>query len=923
MASKDITERRLRPIYDLIDHMNNKKAIQELDKLLKKQPNFQTAKVLKALAYIRMEKYEEADHLISNVMDEETIEDIALQPLTMCFRETNKLDMICKVYEKIIKKEPTNEEYLTHLFMAYLRIADYKNQQRVAMILYKSKPKNPYYFWAVMSIVMQAITGDPELARGVTWPLAERMIKKAAADGKIETESEVLLYLFILEIQGKYSDLKDVLNSPIAEKLIHTSCAQQKAEICLNLAAKDSTSCTEAVNTFKDLIHLFPDRFDYYHGLFSAVQISREGGYSSSDTDESLIKFINSIKSEEKIRGPALSKLLLGKILGYKGEELFYSFVHYVKNFGDKPCAFSDLRPFIGLLSSDQQHSMLDEIKTLANVEDYPKSVSQVFRHLLYLELERYFGRNSLMSIEEKKKRVQELCNYYEKTQDISGKSAQREIKPNDTYLVLAAHLLYDCWLESSHNEEYLLQGISLLHYGLDVSPANHHFKLLLVKYYTLLGGGYGAQQTYETLDIKYIQLDSLSHILVHKLLPLGQVKSAAAIYAQTLRFFSASVRESPEHLISCYKFGNYAKIPEMVNFQRRLEESLQFAMATTENMLLSLAFLAHSHNQVLDTAREIGADPDLDRYDNSDLIDNRDVVAFISYDNISDDEIKKNKTDTYHMERAYLLLRNTLLHTLLIALTQSADWSLSQQLSNGVANGVTHSKCEKLAKLRLELESKLEEIKIKEENRNTILPMPFTPKISALLASKEIEIVSAFAKCIESLVDFDSNSQLFVANVASICELIDGMKRFQFEESVIQYCLKQKIYFQVEVACLSTSLLNLIFTLLKSLKAKKSKKKRDEASQQLERSNTESYAMIRAKLHSWIESILNQLKQYEVFRLQAKTTDLAGLINIDGVQDITTRCRSKAWDGIVKNGVDEWKNVLNEKLKVLKTLLL
>jgi hypothetical protein len=80
----------------------------------------------------------------------------------------------------------------------------------------------------------------------------------------------------------------------------------------------------------------------------------------------------------------------------------------------------------------------------------------------------------------------------------------------------------------------------------------------------------------------------------------MGQVKSAAAIYAQTLRFFSASVRESPEHLISCYKFGNYAKIPEMVNFQRRLEESLQFAMATTENMLLSLAFLAHSHNQVL-----------------------------------------------------------------------------------------------------------------------------------------------------------------------------------------------------------------------------------------------------------------------------------------------------------------------------------
>ena len=106
---------------------------------------------------------------------------------------------------------------------------------------------------------------------------------------------------------------------PITEILIHTSCAQQKAEICLNLAAKDSSSCAEAVNNFKDLILSFPDRFDYYHGLFSAVQISREGGQSSNDTDEFLIKFINSINLEEKIRGPALSKLLLGKILGYKG----------------------------------------------------------------------------------------------------------------------------------------------------------------------------------------------------------------------------------------------------------------------------------------------------------------------------------------------------------------------------------------------------------------------------------------------------------------------------------------------------------------------------------------------------------------------------------------------------------------------------
>lgn len=64
-------------------------------------------------------------------------------------------DQICRVYEIAVKSEPSNEELLSHLFMAYVRVGDYKNQQQTAMKLYKLKPKNPYYFWAVMSYVMQ------------------------------------------------------------------------------------------------------------------------------------------------------------------------------------------------------------------------------------------------------------------------------------------------------------------------------------------------------------------------------------------------------------------------------------------------------------------------------------------------------------------------------------------------------------------------------------------------------------------------------------------------------------------------------------------------------------------------------------------------------------------------------------------------
>lgn len=62
---------------------------------------------------------------------------------------------ICEMYENAVKIDSSNEELHTQLFMSYVRISDFKLQQQSAMTLYKQKPKNPYYCWAVMSTVLQ------------------------------------------------------------------------------------------------------------------------------------------------------------------------------------------------------------------------------------------------------------------------------------------------------------------------------------------------------------------------------------------------------------------------------------------------------------------------------------------------------------------------------------------------------------------------------------------------------------------------------------------------------------------------------------------------------------------------------------------------------------------------------------------------
>ncbi|VDN30213.1 unnamed protein product [Gongylonema pulchrum] len=82
-----VLERRLKPIYDAVDAGNNKKAIQEADKVLKKHPNTHCAKVLKALALIRAERVSEAWPLITEVESlDEDFDENTLQALGHCFK---------------------------------------------------------------------------------------------------------------------------------------------------------------------------------------------------------------------------------------------------------------------------------------------------------------------------------------------------------------------------------------------------------------------------------------------------------------------------------------------------------------------------------------------------------------------------------------------------------------------------------------------------------------------------------------------------------------------------------------------------------------------------------------------------------------------------------------------------------------------
>lgn len=111
-AQVDVTERRIRPVYEQMDMGKFKKAAAECDRLLKKQPDFNCAFALKALCHIRMNRREEAETIITMLSERLPLDEHTLQALAYCFRDLQQPERTVQLYESAHKAKPDNEELL-------------------------------------------------------------------------------------------------------------------------------------------------------------------------------------------------------------------------------------------------------------------------------------------------------------------------------------------------------------------------------------------------------------------------------------------------------------------------------------------------------------------------------------------------------------------------------------------------------------------------------------------------------------------------------------------------------------------------------------------------------------------------------------------------------------------------------------------
>lgn len=220
---------------------------------------------------------------------------------------------------------------------------------------------------------------------------------------------------------------------------------------------------------------------------------------------------------------------------------------------------------------------------------------------------------------------------------------------------------MYDLSLQLASSAP-MIEALCLLNYVLSNSPSNFHAKLLCLQIYHRLGCGWGAQKTYETLDVKHVQLDSMGYLHCVQLPATGIPTVAKPLYDQTLKFFTSSYKESLEYLSMCYRFGSFSKLQEFMEFRDRLSNSLHYAIVAAESLLAEMVGMSAARaKQTVATVGGFNLDPRRDRIKYEEMTDNRDLSVVVRWDTkaaVSDGGLSGKEAESESFEQDLQLLR-------------------------------------------------------------------------------------------------------------------------------------------------------------------------------------------------------------------------------------------------------------------------
>ena len=188
----------------------------------------------------------------------------------------------------------------------------------------------------------------------------------------------------------------------------------------------------------------------------------------------------------------------------------------------------------------------------------------------------------------------------------------QKECLPGDDLILLAIQQILH---GDPGVQEFFLAAV-LVEAGIKNSPSNANIKMAALDIYSQLNAASRSWAIYQELQIKHIQLDTCTYLILPVLQSGGYYQEILKVSKGLLMLHTSVVREACEFMGRAMDNGILSKADEFMFFQREKMTNSLAAMEATGLMMDSAPFFAHDmKDATIGVAHGIvGGDSDFDR---------------------------------------------------------------------------------------------------------------------------------------------------------------------------------------------------------------------------------------------------------------------------------------------------------------------
>lgn len=339
-------------------------------------------------------------------------------------------------------------------------------------------------------------------------------------------------------------------------------------------------------------------------------------------------------------------------------------------------------------------------------------------------------------------------------------------------------HVMYDLALQLKKSD-HLVEALCLLNYLLSNSPSNFHAKLLCLQLYHRIGCCWGAQKMYESLNLKFIQLDSMGYLHCARLATSGMFTVARSVYEPTLKFFTNSYKEGHEYISMCYKYGSFSKLQEFMDFHDSLTFSYHFSLTSSDAILSEIVCLGGANataENCLNAFRYMQIDSDREDVQSKQLHDNRDLQVIVRWDPNQEEMQKRINQQSYQQDLDLLRVRSNLIRLLATCVETIVKETYGKHAKNDLQS-IAKNKCDLLEQ---QLKAWMD---LFAEIRATNHPITSNEYLVNLLPSRlHGQLEMPYECCFQSL------GKLILSLEQRLAEPIDDIHRI-FDQQLISVC--------------------------------------------------------------------------------------------------------------------------------------